>query len=182
MNLLRYLRGTSSLALRYTKDGQTTVQTYTDGSFANCPDTSRSTTGVTLTLAGAAIVWVSKLEWLVMLSSTEVEYCALSRGLREIQFINNLLTDLGGTSLPMEVHTDSQPARALAEAFVTNQRTKHMNVRFHHVRQAVEEKVISLHYLATNKQPADCLTKALPKDAVKHFRNQLGLYPINLVH
>ena len=174
-HILRYLQGTSTLTMTYQHDANSEVIGYTDASFAECVDTRRSTTGVTFVLAGAAISWISKLERTVCLSSTEAEYTALSRGVREAQFLLNLLTDLGEQQPSLIINIDSIPAKYLAESFVTNQRTKHIEVKLHHIRQAIQRGIIYLNRVGTGDQLADCLTKAMSKEKNAFFRTRLGL-------
>ena len=115
---------------------------------------------------------------LIALSSTEAEYISAASASREIVWLHDIVSELADSpSTPTPLKCDNQSAIALANSGVMNARTKHIDIRYHYVREAIENDIISLSYLHTNDQVADVLTKALPRVKLEYFRHLMGLRP-----
>ncbi|KAI3641430.1 hypothetical protein MIR68_000560 [Amoeboaphelidium protococcarum] len=188
--VLRYLRGTIDMGLVYNGHNDLTPFVYVDADYANDKDTRRSQTGYALLMAGAAVSWKSKLQPKVSLSSTEAEYYACTFASQEVAWVRELLKEigfdfsneqvelLGYPSLvditqtnPKEKATvmleDNQACIALSKNPESFSRTKHIEVRFHFIREMVERGIIKLVYCKTGAQAADILTK--PMTVAKAF-------------
>jgi hypothetical protein len=147
-------------------------------------DTARSRTGFVIMYAGCPILWGSKLQTLIALSSTESEYYSLSTATREVIPIMELAKemkhngfDIGSCSprVHCKVFEDNSGALEIATVHKVRPRTKHMNVQYHHFRHYVNNGEISIHAIKTDEQPADMLTKSVPLDKLtKHRRFILG--------
>lgn len=166
--ILRFLRGTTSRKLLYgLSDSSHThppLETigYCDSDWGGCSDTRRSTTGFIFTLNGAPVSWSSKMQKTVALSSTEAEYMAASDSTKEAKWIRQLLLDLGyKLSSPTSIFSDNHGAILLSKNPGHHQRTKHIDIRHHFVRQEQEHGIIELKYIPTQDQPADMMTKSL---------------------
>jgi hypothetical protein len=171
--VLRYLKGTIDKKLIYRKN-QDNLTCYVDVDWANCEIDRRSYTGSTFILSDAAFSWESRKQRTVALSSTEAKYMALSDASKEAVFLIGYLKELGFQSLAnVVVFNDSQGAGRLTENSVYHARSKHIDVRYHFIRDAVKKHPIKILYLPTEKMIADVLTKALPKE--NHDRCILGL-------
>jgi hypothetical protein len=171
--VLRYLKGTIDKKLIYRKN-QDNLTCYVDADWANCEIDRRSYTGSTFILSVAAFSWESRKQRTVALSSTEAEYMALSDASKEAVFLIGYLKELGFQSLAnVVVFNDNQGAGKLTENSVYHARSKHIDVRYHFIRDAVKKHPIKILYLPTEKMIADVLTKALPKE--NHDRCILGL-------
>jgi hypothetical protein len=171
--VLRYLKGTIDKKLIYRKN-QDNLTCYVDADWANCEIDRRSYTGSTFILSGAAFSWESRKQRTVALSSTEAEYMALSDASKEAVFLIGYLKELEFQSLAnVVVFNDNQGAGKLTENSVYHARSKHIDVRYHFIRDAVKKHPIKILYLPTEKMIADVLTKALPKE--NHDRCILGL-------
>jgi hypothetical protein len=171
--VLRYLKGTIDKKLIYRKN-QDNLTCYVDADWANCEIDRRSYTGSTFILSGAAFSWESRKQRTVALSSTEAEYMALSDASKEAVFLIGYLKELGFQSLAnVVVFNDNQGAGKLTENSVYHARSKHIDVRYHFIRDAVKKHPIKILYLPTEEMIADVLTKALPKE--NHDRCILGL-------
>jgi hypothetical protein len=171
--VLRYLKGTIDKKLIYRKN-QDNLTCYVDADWANCEIDRRSYTGSTFILSGAAFSWESRKQRTVALSSTEAEYMALSDVSKEAVFLIGYLKELGFQSLAnVVVFNDNQGAGKLTENSVYHARSKHIDLRYHFIRDAVKKHPIKILYLPTEKMIADVLTKALPKE--NHDRCILGL-------
>jgi hypothetical protein len=162
--ILRNLRGTSHLKLRYTKKGGPKVHAYSDADWASDADERRSCSGYMIMFSNAAIIWCSKRQNTVALSSTEAEYIALSSAVCDVIWLKQLAEEIKvNMSDPIIIYCDNQSTIKLAELDAFRPRTKHIDIRFHHIRQFVESKTIHIKYLSTNDIAADSLTKAVNK-------------------
>ena len=168
--LLRFLARDHHQGLTYTAGGNAEMQTYTDSDWGDCPGTGRSTTGYCIMLAGAAIDWKSKLQPTVAMSTVEAEAMALCAGVQETDYLRGLRLELhpNWTKLkPTEMFVDNKGCRDDCYNR-TGRRTRHINLRFHRVREAVAQNSVVVHRVtggndaATSKMIADILTKALP--------------------
>jgi hypothetical protein len=168
--VIRYLKGTAHFALQYggAENGLELVG-WTDSDWASDLDTRRSIAGFTLDLNGGSISWSSKKQPTVALSTVEAEYMATTQATREAIWLRSLLTDLGSPPTAATiVHADNQGSISLARNPVNHARTKHIDIRYHFIRERIESGEIDLRYVSTADQVADILTKALPKD--KHWK------------
>jgi Reverse transcriptase (RNA-dependent DNA polymerase) len=139
---------------------QMRVQDVVDSSFGDNPDTRKSTSAYMGTIGGHALVnWISKGQPIVTVSSTEAEYVALSDGSKETTFITNLLLELVDVILPSLLSEDNTGAIFLAKNQQVGARTKHIDVRYHFIREKVKSGQIHVSYVNTLKNPADLLSK-----------------------
>jgi hypothetical protein len=176
--VLRYLKGRESLGIYYSKNGNRSVEAYSDSDWAGDVESRKSTTGYVLTLAGAPITWGSKKQRIVALSSTEAEYIAASTTAKEILFVRKLMKDLTGRIPETTVlHIDNVGAILLSKNKATSGRSKHIDVRYHHITDLVEAKVIHPQYISTEDQKADCLTKIVGSEILKRAIQQLFNIP-----
>ena len=166
--VLRYLKG-NPLSLSYfprsSTDPSVPILTgYADANWAGDLDTRRSTGAYLFFLAGGPITWSSKLHPIITNSSTESEYVTLSNAAREAMAIRSQLADFQAIqNVPTVIFEDNTGAISLAENHINHQRTKHIDIRYHYVRECIYNKSIAVHYIATKYQVADILTKTLPK-------------------
>ena len=173
-HILRYLRGTRDAVLMFRKDTSEALHGYADATYASDTSTSRSRTGYVLYLAHAPIAWVSRLQKTIASSSAESEYQALASAAQEILFLRQLLSEMigGDDALPPTLlHCDNQPSIRVADRCSTTMR--HVRIRFHLIRQLVEEGVITLTYCNTSANIADIFTKPLPKPKHLEFCSKL---------
>jgi hypothetical protein len=126
------------------------------------------------TLAGGPVSWQSRRQTTVALSTAEAEYMALCDGTKEALFMRQVLSDIGfAPTAPTTLHEDNKAAIFMAGNPIQHQRSKHIHVRFHFTREALERGDIAIEYIKTSTQLADYLTKALPKDAYLKCRGDL---------
>ena len=111
-------------------------------------------------------------------SSTEAEYMALSEACSEVAWLTSLQREIGfGTTSPTPLVSDSQGGIFLAINPAHDRRLKHVDIRYHFIREYVESKKVSIVYISTEDMIADILTKPLGRVKYKKFRAQLGLLP-----
>ncbi|KAH9801106.1 hypothetical protein KPL71_000900 [Citrus sinensis] len=172
--ILRYIRGTSDVALCY-GGSEFTVMGYVDSDFAGDLDKRKSTTGYVFALAGAAVSWVSKLQTVVALSTTEAEYMAATQACKEAIWIQRLLEELEHKQQKIHVFCDSQSALHIARNPAFHSRTKHIGVQYHFVREVVEDGSVDLQKIHTKENLADVLTKPINADKFIWSRSSYGL-------
>ena len=129
-------------------------------------------------LIGGSISWSSKRQDIVTLSTTEAEYVALTHAAKEAIWLQNLLGELfptGKSPSPITINCDNQGAIALSKDDRFHARTKHIDIRFHFIRNSVETGLIQVQYCPTDDMVADILTKGLPHVKTKHFASLMGL-------
>jgi len=172
----RYLKGTQDLELVFRGD-LCPLSGYTDADWAGDTATRRSTSGYIFNLGSGAISWSSKRQPVVALSSCESEYMGETQATKEAIWLRRLLAGLLGHEEPMAtvIFGDNQGAIALAKNPQFHARTKHIDIQHHFVREKQAEGEVDVQYTPTERQIADGLTKALPKDVFEAFRKALGL-------
>ncbi|KAM1004535.1 hypothetical protein ACFX2C_004724 [Malus domestica] len=159
--ILRYLKGTMDYGVHFSR-GDLCLHAFSDADWAGDPNDRRSTTGLVVYLGSSPISWSSNKQNTVSKSSTEAEYRALSSTTAEIDWIKQLLQFLRiDVSCPVTLFCDNLSAIALAYNPVMHQRTKHIEVDIHFVRERVAKKLLQLQFVSSNEQFADILTKGL---------------------
>lgn len=131
--MLRYLKGTHHYCLCFDHTNMV-LEGFTDADMAGDVDTRKSTTGYLYTFAGAAVSWVSKLQKIVALSTTEAEYIAATEACKEMLWIQRFLGELGIKQDKYVLYCDSQSAIHLAKNPAFHSRTKHIDLRYHWIR------------------------------------------------
>jgi hypothetical protein len=163
------------LTYRSTPD-HLTLTGYVDADWANDVNDHRSVGGHVFLLGGGAISWSSQKQRIVAQSSTEAEYIAGALATNESIWLRRLLCEVGQDQPnPTVLKTDNQASISLARNPVFHKATKHIEVRYHHMRHCFKSKIILPTYISTNDQVADILMKALPKDKHERFANAMGL-------
>ena len=160
--VLRYIQGSLDTRLRYKAEGEFKVTWYSDSDYSADLDKRRSITGYTFTVGGNVISWNSSLQPLVPLSTTEAEYIALTEATKEAVWLKELMNELGFKQEAVEIQCDSQSAIALAKNAVHHERTKHIQRRFHFIRDTITDGETKVSKISTVHNPADMLTKVLP--------------------
>ncbi|CAK9816498.1 Retrovirus-related Pol polyprotein from transposon TNT 1-94 [Anthophora quadrimaculata] len=173
--VLRYLKHTMDLSIEYGPTDEP-LKGYVDADWANCPADRRSYTGYAYVLANGAISWNSRKQQTVALSSTEAEYMALAEAAKEAVFLRAFLVELGFQQLAgVNIYNDNIGASRIADNPVFHNRTKHIDVRHHFVRDLIRDGRITLGHISTGDMPADVLTKALPRARHVACRGRLGM-------
>ena len=151
------MKGTLDLALHYEATDKRLLG-YSDADWA-------STTGNVFIMSSGAVSWLSQKQSTVALSTAEAEYIALGSATQEAIWLRQLLVDLKvNISTPLEILEDNQGTIAMAKNPVGHKRTKHIDIRYHFIRETVHNGVISLSY---------CPTKEMVQ--FEKLRDQLGL-------
>nr|GEW33537.1 hypothetical protein [Tanacetum cinerariifolium] len=147
--IFRYLRGTVHRGLWYSKDSSVALTAFADADHAGCQDTRRSTSGT--------------------------EYIALSGCCAQILWMRSQLSDYGIAFNKIPMYCDNKSAIALCCNNVQHSRSKHIDIRYHFIKEHVENEVIELYFVNTEYQLADLFTKALGRDRIEFLINKLGM-------
>ncbi|RDX85720.1 hypothetical protein CR513_33050, partial [Mucuna pruriens] len=172
--ILRYIKGTSGVALCY-GGSELLVRGYVDSDFAGDVDKRKSTTGYVFTIAGGAVSWLSKLQDVIALSTTEAEYMAATQACKEAIWIKKVMEELGHKQQQIVVYCDSQSALHIARNPAFHSRTKHIAIRYHFVREVVEEGSVDMQKIHTDENLADVMTKSINTNNFIWFRSSYGL-------
>jgi hypothetical protein len=175
--VLRYIKGTLENGITL-GGGDLTPTAFADADFASDTETRRSVSGCIVMFGGGPVMWSSRRQGCVTLSTVEAEYVALCNVTQETMWIRQLLQDLGlPQRTPTVVYEDNQGAISLARGNQISRRSKHIDVRFHFVRDQYEAGVIALEHCPSQEMPADLLTKPLGATAFARLRDRLCYAP-----
>jgi hypothetical protein len=161
-HVLRYLLHTKHFTITYGGAPNLTPLVYVDADWVSNPNDHKSTTGYLVLINGGAVAWISHKQQSVAISTMESEYMALSDASREAIARSQFFDDLNiliGTPL---LFCDNQAALTLAQRPIRYHRSKHINIRYHFIRDCLENDQIVINYIPMENQLADVLTKALP--------------------
>ncbi|MCO5575875.1 hypothetical protein L7F22_029680 [Adiantum nelumboides] len=166
--IMRYLKHTKSMRICYGSQ-DLSVRGYTDSDNAGDLDKRRSTSSYVFTLAGGAISWRCRLQDCITHSTTEAEYVAANEAYKEAIWLGRLVADLGIKVEIPELYYDSRSAIQLAKNPVFHSKTKHIDVRYHFIREVLENKQIQLMKIHTKDNLVDLLTNGLPVEDFVHY-------------
>jgi hypothetical protein len=177
--VLRYLKGNPGTGLFFPRNTSLQLLGFSDADWGGCPDSRRSITGYCFFIGQSLICWKSKKQLTVSKSSFEAEYRALASATCELQWLSYLLADLQvHTDKPPALYCDSQSALHIASNPVFHERTKHLDIDCHIVREKLQGGLMKLLPISGYNQTADILTKALhPANFHRQF-SKLGLINI----
>ena len=187
-HLVKYLMKTKNKGIILKPDRTKSLEVFADADFsgnwnittaADDASTAKSRTGYIILYAGCPIVWQSKLQTQCALSTTEAEYISLSQSLRTVIPIINLIEEMKSNNISTistaptvfcKAFEDNSGALELAKSPKLTPRTKHINITYHHFREAVRLRIIQLFPISTVNQLEDIYTKPLPRDLFVKFR------------
>lgn len=173
--LLRYLVANPGQGILLATSSKACLQAYSDSDWANCPITRRSTSGFCILLGDSPISWKAKKQNIVARSTAEAEYRAMALAVCEVSWLQALLKDMGLTNIsPTVLHCDNIAALSIAANPVHHERTKHIEVDCHFIREKLKTGSIVTSYVPSGEQVADLLTKPLSVKQHYHLLNKLG--------
>jgi hypothetical protein len=172
VHLMRYLSATKNLKLTYGQQS-TFPMGFSDSDYAFDVDSRKSVTGYVFFVAGGPISWKSQSQATVALSSAEAEYMALAAATQEAVHLRQLMIDIDpvyeARLPPVHIFEDNTGAIAISNNPVHHERTKHIDVRYHFIRERIAMNHICIHYISTDKMIADLLTKPISVQTSKNL-------------
>ncbi|GJY28760.1 hypothetical protein Tco_0404527 [Tanacetum coccineum] len=151
------------------------VTGFVDSDYVKDPDKGRSITGYAFLVRGCVVSWKATLQHVVALSTTEAEYMTLTEAVKEAIWLRGLLEELGVKLNTVAVNCDNQGAILLSRNHVFHKRTKHINVRYHFIREVLEAKTVKVLKVGNEHNAADVLTKVVPGRKLQHCLELLSV-------
>ncbi|GJV47154.1 retrovirus-related pol polyprotein from transposon TNT 1-94 [Tanacetum coccineum] len=173
--ILRYLKGTINMGLGYSKDTGMSLTAYADADHVACQDTRRSTSRSAQFLGDKLVSWSSNKQRSTAISSTKVVYIALSRCCAQILWMHSQLTNYGFQFNKISLYCDNKSVLALCCNNVQHSRAKHIDVRYHFIKEQMENEIVELYFVWTEYQLADIFTKPLPRERFNFLIEKLGM-------
>lgn len=171
IRILRYLKSSPGKGLMFAKNNHLRVNGYTDADWAGNTIDRRSTSGYFMFVGGNLVTWRSKKQKVVALSSAEAEFRGMAKGLCELLWLRRLLTEIGFAPISeMDLFCDNKAAIAIAHNPIQHDRTKHVEIDRHFIRENLKAKIIQFPFVKSEDQLADILTKAVSS---REFYNSL---------
>ena len=180
--ILRYLKGTVDYGCKYDRDTELKLFLlgYSDSDFGGDIDYRKSTSRVVYFLRNNLVTWASQKQKIVALSSCEAEYVAASAAACQGVWLSRLIGDLLETKeARVKLLMDNKSAIALSKNLVHHDRSKHIDTKFHFIRECIEEGKVEVDHIGTTDQLADIFTKALGRARCLDLRKALS---VNQVH
>ena len=177
--ILRYLRGTPSLGLYYPKCSGFDLKGYSDSDYAGCNMDRKSTSGACQILGNKLVCWSAKKQQSVAMSSAEAEYVAAAGCCASILWMKSQLSDYDIHYKMVPIFCDNTSAIAISNNPVLHSRTKHIDIRYHFIRDHILKGDIELHFIPTEYQLADIFTKPLDEPTFSRLKAKLGMLNID---
>ncbi|GKB41045.1 hypothetical protein Tco_0885987 [Tanacetum coccineum] len=163
------------MGLWYSKDIGMSLIAYADADHAGCQDTRRSTSGSAQFLGDKLVSWSSKKQKCTAILSTEAEYIALSGCSAQVLWMRSQLTNYGFQFNKIPLYCDNKSEIALCCNNVQHSRAKHIDVRYHFIKEQVENGIVELYFVRTEYQLADIFTIPLPRERFNFLIEKLGM-------
>ncbi|KAL0416651.1 UNVERIFIED_CONTAM: Retrovirus-related Pol polyprotein from transposon RE1 [Sesamum latifolium] len=174
--ILRYLKGSPEKYLFFSKNSISNIEGYTDADWAGDQTTRKSTSGYFTFVEGNLVTWKSKKQKVVARSSAEAEFRGMAQGICELLWIKRVLSDLRiEHAKPMNLYCDNKAAIEIAQNPVQHDRTKHVEVDRHFIKEKLDHKVIQFSFVKSEDQVADILTKTVSRKAFQNIIGKLGM-------
>lgn len=165
LHVLRYLKGTKEYCIKYSRNSKDNpLCAYSDSDWAGDQDERKSISGYIIFMCNAPLDWFATKQNIVALSSTEAEYISLSTGSKSSIYLRNLLCSIGFNDYvqsPIMTYGDNDGSVFLGKNPKSSNRTKHIDIKYHHIRDSIAKGLIKLKWIDTKNQLADILTKPL---------------------
>ncbi|KAG6590542.1 Integrase catalytic core protein [Phytophthora cinnamomi] len=178
--IFRYLQGTKSHGIRFSPGKGIDFQGYSDADWAGDLSDRKSTSGYLFQVAGGPISWGSKKQSSVSLSTSEAEYIALSLAIQEGKWVHKLLCEIlvaaRGVTPELKIFEDNQSCIKMTKNPVNHGRAKHIDIKYHHIRDEVKRGEVIVEYCETATMLADIMTKGLAGPRHKDLTAALGVH------
>ncbi|XP_059668768.1 secreted RxLR effector protein 161-like [Cornus florida] len=173
--IFKYLNGTSNLGLWYPRHTSFELVGFTDADFAGCKVDRKSTSGACHFIGQSLVSWSCKKQNSVALSTAEAKYVAACSCCVQILYIKQQLEDFGLFFNKIPIKCDNTSAICISKNLIQHSKTKHIEIRYHFLRDHVSKGDIELTFINTENQLADILTKPLQEDRFCTLRREIGM-------
>nr|GFA97139.1 retrovirus-related Pol polyprotein from transposon TNT 1-94 [Tanacetum cinerariifolium] len=174
--IFRLLKDTIHMGLWYPKDTGFELTAFSDSDHAGCLDSRKSTSGGIQFLGGDKLVsWSLKKQDCSSMSSAEAKYMSLSTCCAQVLWMRTQLTDYGFHFDKIPMYCDSKAAIAISCNPIQHSRTKHIDVRYHFIKEKVEKGIVGLFFVETEYQLSNLFTKALTVERFQYLVRRLGM-------
>ena len=171
---LRFINGTLKNGIVFKNDSNLNViEAYCDSDFAEDPETRRSTTGFVIFYGGGPIAWCSRRQPMVTTSSTEAEFVAAAECTKELLYLSEVIHELTGQRVRINLSIDNQSAMCLIKNGVLNKRSKHIDVRYKLISEKLKDGFLNIQYCPSDKQVAEIFTKPLKNVKFSNFKSMI---------
>ncbi|KAK9666074.1 hypothetical protein RND81_14G158500 [Saponaria officinalis] len=178
-HVVRYLKGTVNARLFYESAGANDMTAYCDADWGKCALTSKSLSGYCIFLGGSLVSWKTKKQKTVSKSTAEAEYRSMSYATSEMVWVDSLLKDLReDVPKPIPLFCNNKAATHIAQNPFFHERTKHLDIDCHYVREKLQEGFLVPQHVRTNLQIADIMTKGLEAQQHRFLTVKLGIVQI----
>ncbi|GJY70368.1 retrovirus-related pol polyprotein from transposon TNT 1-94 [Tanacetum coccineum] len=173
--IFRYLRQSYNMGLCYSKDSGFKLIAYSDADHAGCKDDCKSTSGGWQFLGGKLVSWSSKKQDCIVMSTAEAEYVSLSVCCAQAIWMRTQLLDYGYKYNRILMYYDSKSVIAISCNPIQHSKTKHIDIRYHFIKEHVKKGTMENYFVGTEYQLADLFTKALPKERFEYLVHRIGM-------
>ncbi|KAI3790995.1 hypothetical protein L2E82_04493 [Cichorium intybus] len=180
--IFKYLKGTPKLGLWYPAKSDFQLNAFTDSDYGGCKLDRKSTSGSCQFLGGRLVSWSSKKQSCVSTSTAEAEYVAAASCCSQVIWMQTQLRDYGFRVSQIPIFCDSTSAIAISHNPVHHSMTKHIDIRYHFIKDNIQKGHIELHFINTEDQIADVFTKALDETKFLYFLGRLGMLNTDIIH
>ncbi|GJT61420.1 retrovirus-related pol polyprotein from transposon TNT 1-94 [Tanacetum coccineum] len=172
--IFRYLRQSYNMGLWYPKDSGFELIAYSDADHAGCKDDCKSTSGGLQFLGGKLVSWSSKKQDCTAMSTAEAEYVSLSACCAQVIWMRTQLLDYGYKYNRIPMYCDSKSAIAISCNPVQHSKTKHIDIRYHFIKEHVEKGTMEIYFVETKYQLVNLFTKVLPKECFEYLVHRIA--------
>jgi hypothetical protein len=181
--VFKYLKGTVSFGVFYKKGGFEGLNVYSDSDYAGDVEDRKSTSGYVFMLSSGVVSWSSKKQFIVILFTTKAKFIAVASCACQKIKLQRILQQLGHNQEgSTTIHCDNSSAIKLCKNLVLHGRSKHINVRFHFIRELTSMGVVEVTHCQTHNQIADIMTKPLKHDVFVKLRGLMGVCCISSIN
>lgn len=176
VHVLQYLKGTVNIGLFYPASTEFILKGYCDADWGSCAFSAKSLSGYAMFLGDSLISWKTKKQKTTSKSTCEAEYRSMSYATSELIWLHGLLADLHVyVPQPITLSCDNTAAQYIAENQVFQERTKHLRIDCHFIRDYIDQNFIQLAHVQSSMQLADLMTKSLGSTQLRFLSSKLGL-------
>ena len=173
--IIKYVGGTCDYGLFYSKESNLSLTGFSDSDQVGNVDDRKSTTGRCFYVRANLVAWMSKNQNSMSLSIAEAEYIAVRSCCSQLLWMKKVLTDYGISQDTMIVYCDNSNAIDISKNPIQHSKTKHIEIRYHFIRDLVERKIVYLEYIPTERQNTDIFTKPLDRSKFETLRQVIGM-------